>query len=146
MISLANDLLRKSQGYVHAIPVKPVAINIQINKKQQRSSGKFFTEEGLPELCINIASKYRTNQKKVREAFNGRTIAEAYDYIKTDQRANNGQIGVYLMPDGSDTTARDLAKYYGTSLSTIQRAFAKFKKCPIKSNEYLCEKLNANLI
>jgi len=140
-MSLADDLVLKLTAPIHTMPLS-IANNIEkkMPDEWRNLSGKYVDEDGKITSCLELANKYGTYQEKVRRLFKNNPASEAHRLLKTDLRATNGQRGIYLLPDGTDTTSQKVADYYGVSLSTVQKAWTKFKKDPVKANEHLMAK------
>ena len=140
-MSLADDLVIKLTAPIHTMPL---SITGNTKKKApddlRKPSGKYVDEDGKVTTCLELANKYGTYQAKVRKLFDNNPANEAHRLLKTDLRAANGQSGVYFLPNGTDTTSQKVADYYGVSLSTVQKAWTKFKKDPVKANEHLMAK------
>ena len=141
MISLAQDLARKNQGYIPNIIiidkplVKPVRAKVP---RTPRKSTQYIDEKGQRTYRKAIAAKYGCSSAKVKTLFDRYdNYEDVYREIGKDRRADNHAFEVYFMSDGSVSTAKKLAAHYGTSRSSIHRAWTKFDKCSIKANEYL---------
>ena len=141
-MNLAQDLLRKSSGYIHEMPESVMTKRkLSISGTSRRPPmGKYVDETGLVVTCLSLAIKYGTNEAKVRKAFSGNTPEKAHKILKTDLRVSNGQRGVYFLPDGTDTSSQKVADFYGVSRSVIQRAWTAHDKDPVKANAYLMER------
>lgn len=145
MISLAQDLARKNQGYIPSLPiidkplVKPVKAKVP---RTPHKSTRYVDEQGQRTYRNLIALKYDCSPAKVKALFDQYSdYNDVYREITKDKRADNHAFEVYFAPDGSVSTAKKLAEYYGTSRSSIQRAWTLNGKCSVKANEYLKAKL-----
>jgi hypothetical protein len=131
-MNLANDLLRKSTGYIHEMP-KPKAAGVIMSE----NPSKYLDENGNPAKQWDIALKYGVSHSKVKFLFDRHEYQKVYRLINLDGRAGNGQRGVYHYPDGSDASYDKLAKFYGISTATIQKAWRDNGKDSAKANQHL---------
>lgn len=144
-MNLANDLLRKNNGYIHQMPK---SINQQVLKKaignRHRVTGKYLDEAGKPTSILLIAEKYQVSPCKVRRLFLEHRYEDVYKLIKKDMRKNNHREKVYKFDDGRISTSDGLAKHYGVSKSTIQRCYRDAKKEYLQANK-LIEKVTLKI-
>lgn len=141
-MNLAQDLLRKSSGYIHQMPKsikQPKAAKAGLTRKPNTDT-KYLDEDGQPAYRGDIAIKYGVSEAKVRDLFNKYHYEEVYRLISTDLRSKNGQGKIYALPCGEWASSQAVADFYGVSRSVIQRAWTAHDKCPIKSNEYLMDR------
>lgn len=130
-MNLANDLLRKANGYIHQMPIQKEKKKKLIKEKAASASkGREYLDElGLPTTRQDIAIKHKCSPTKVRFLFDRygdyRTV---YKLIGVDKRTANHAKQVYFMNDGSVSTAQRLADHYDTSRSKIQRAYVVANK------------------
>lgn len=136
-MNLASDLIRKAGGYIHTMP-EPKASAVVMNEKPS----KYLDESGKPARQCDIALKYGVSHSKVKFLFDRYEYQEAYRLINIDGRAGNGQRGIYHYPDGSPASYDRLAKFYGISTATVQRAWRINGKDSILANKYLSSKYN----
>lgn len=145
MISLAQDLARKNQGYIPSITIidKPLVRPVKTKvPRTPRKSTRYVDESGQRTYRKVIAAKYGCSDAKVKFLFDRYdNYSDVYREITKDKRKDNHAFEVYFAPDGSVSTAKKLAEYYGTSRSMVQRAWTLNGKCSIKGNEYLKAKL-----
>ncbi|MGB0945097.1 MAG: hypothetical protein ACPGUE_22035 [Marinomonas sp.] len=135
-MNLAQDLLRKSQGHIHTMP-ESVMTKRKLSKlgtSNKPPSGKYVDENGNPVTSLSIAIKYRTNQKKVQDAFRLGSIKEAYEFLRTDQRKNNGKRNVYFTNEGESISSKALGAHYGVSRSKVYRTYRDNNMDYIKAN------------
>ena len=125
MISLANDLLRKSNGHIHTMPLsinhKPEPV--MQSKTKRKPPAKYVDENGKPEFRSVIAKRFGVSPTKVAHLFGKYPADEVYRLINTDIRQRNGQRGVYSLPCGKEETSAGVGEYYGVNRSTVQRAW-----------------------
>jgi hypothetical protein len=146
-MNLAQDLLRKSTGYIHEMtlsikhPVKPYETRHTSNPSK---CSQYFDECGQPCSMSYIARKYQATPAKVKKLFDQHTLDDFYSLIGIDQRSKNGKYDsrgkTYALPSGEYCTSQEVADYYGISRSSIQRVWVDYGKDSVKSNQYLMAK------
>tara|TARA_R110000851_G_scaffold140488_2_gene277850 strand:- start:27 stop:491 length:465 start_codon:yes stop_codon:yes gene_type:complete len=146
-MNLAQDLLRKSTGYIHAMPVsvnQPVRAYASKNKRNLNERTQYVNESGQSCYRGDIADKYGVSPSKVKDLFDKYSPDEVYRLIGTDLRSKNGKDKgkdkVYALPCGKWATSQIVANYYFVSRSVIQRAWVVHGKDPTKANEYLMKR------
>lgn len=144
MISLANDLVRKSNGHIHTMPVIAKKPKAKKPRNKFQLTGLYVDENGKEVSIVEISKKHNVSQCKIRRLFLKHDYKKVYELIGIDARANNGQKEVYALPCGKWVSAQAVADHYQVSRSVIQRAWTSHGKCPIKANNYLTDRFLIN--
>jgi hypothetical protein len=146
-MNLAHDLLRKSTGYIHEMPLStehPVKLYETRHTANPSKCSQYFDECGQPCSMSYIANKYQATPAKVKKLFDKNTLDDFYSLIGSDQRSKNGKYDsrgkTYALPSGEYCTSQEVADYYGISRSSIQRTWVDNGKDSIRSNQHLMEK------
>ena len=136
-MNLAQDILRKSSGYIHEMPE---AAEKEKSRRPNKDS-RYVDKHGQQAYRGDIAKEFGVSPSKVKCLFDKYPdYRDVYKHISIDERKNNGEKDVYFLPDGTSSTAKKVGEFYGIGKFIVQQAWRDHDKNPVKANAYLMER------